>query len=104
MLINKIRRKKCKNGEVYKYLYIDKFLYSSLYINLDQNLISLIYFLYFRGNPFNFLERKTNNRFVNFFKPLVRLMRVGQFTYLFYRKKLLYNKTQDSFPTISTPK
>ncbi|PFH85606.1 hypothetical protein [Bacillus sp. AFS088145] len=96
MLTNKLGSKKLKKGKVYKYLYIDKFLYSSLYVHLDQNLLSLIYFLFFRGNPFNFLDRKTNSHFVNFFKPIVRLIRVGQFIYLIYRKKILYYKNQDS--------
>ncbi|WP_088070513.1 protein kinase family protein [Gottfriedia luciferensis] len=88
--------------EEWTYIYLDNFLYSSLYINLDQGLVSLMYFLYFYGKPFGFLERKTNRHFMNRFLPFVRLMRVLQFTYVFYRKKKIYKKSNSSFPILSS--
>jgi len=102
MLIKNILYKKHKQRNEYIYLFIDNFLYSSLYINLDHRLLSLMYFLFFQGKPFSFLERKTNSRVINCFVPLVRLIRVLEFTYLFYRKKYLYFKSHNSFPTITT--
>ncbi|MFF3022046.1 hypothetical protein ACFVRR_05210 [Gottfriedia sp. NPDC057948] len=88
--------------EEFRYIYVDNFLYSSLYINLDQSLISLIYFLFFKGKPFGFLERKTKIYIINFFLPIVRLIRVLQFTYLYKRKKNLNKKSPDLFPTLSS--
>ncbi|MFF2877274.1 hypothetical protein ACFVR2_13235 [Gottfriedia sp. NPDC057991] len=88
--------------EEFRYIFVDNFLYSSLYINLDQSLISLIYFLFFKGKPFGFLERKTKIHIINFFLPIVRLIRVLQFTYLYKRKKNLSKKSPDLFPTLSS--
>ncbi|MGE8204578.1 hypothetical protein ACQKP0_08435 [Heyndrickxia sp. NPDC080065] len=82
----------------YAYLLIDH----SLFINIDINLIDLIYYLLFMAKPFNFLERKTNNKLLNFFKPLVRIKRVLEFTYLFYRRRQLYYRSKDSLPIITS--
>jgi hypothetical protein len=88
--------------EEFRYIYVDNFLYSSLYINLDQSLISLIYFLFFKGKPFGFLERKSKIHIINLCLPIVRLIRVLQFTYLYKRKKKLNKKSPDLFPTLSS--
>ncbi|MFJ7728152.1 hypothetical protein ACIQXV_18645 [Neobacillus sp. NPDC097160] len=80
------------------YLLID----NSLYINLETNLLNLMYLLFFRAKPFTFLERKTTNKALNSFIPLVRLMRVLEFTYVFYRRRQIHYKSKDSFPTITT--
>jgi thiamine kinase-like enzyme len=82
----------------YTYLLID----NSIYINLNESLLNLIYLLLFRAKPFSFLERKTNIKVFNFFIPLVRIRRVFQFTYLFYRRKQLFVKSKDSIPAITT--
>ncbi|PEL07020.1 hypothetical protein [Bacillus sp. AFS017336] len=88
--------------EEFSYIYIDNFLYSSFYINLDQSLFCLIFFLFFRGKPFGFLERKTKKNIINFFLPVVRLIRVLQLTYLYNRKRKLNKRTPGFFPTISS--
>lgn len=88
--------------EEFTYIYIDNFLYNSLYINLDQRLIFLIYFLFFKGKPFGFLERETKIQFINFFRPIVRLLRVMEFTYLYNKKKRINKKTPGTFPTLSS--
>ncbi|MBS4179136.1 hypothetical protein [Lederbergia citrea] len=82
----------------YTYLLID----NSLYINVETNLINLMYFLFFRAKPFNFLERKTNSKVLNSFFPFVKFKRVMEFTYLFYRRKQIYSKSKDIFPTITS--
>ncbi|MEH7388128.1 hypothetical protein V7147_22425, partial [Bacillus sp. JJ1521] len=82
----------------YTYLLID----GSLYINLESNMLNLMYFLLFKAEPLTFFEKKTNSKVLNYFKPLVRLKRVLEFIYLFYRRKQIYSKSKDSFPAITT--
>ncbi|UPM54155.1 hypothetical protein [Gottfriedia acidiceleris] len=88
--------------EEFTYIYIDNFLYSSLYINLEQSLIGLIFFLFFKGKPFGFLERETKIGFINFFIPIVRLIRVLEFAYLYYKKKRINKVKPGTFPTLSS--
>jgi thiamine kinase-like enzyme len=82
----------------YTYLFID----NSLYINLEGSLLNIMFYLYFRAKPFKFLERKTNIKLLNLFVPIVRIIRVLQFTFLFMKKKHKYLKSKDSFLTITT--
>ncbi|MDE5413801.1 hypothetical protein [Alkalihalobacterium chitinilyticum] len=86
-----------KNKE-YTYLFVD----NSLYINLEQNIISLMIYLFFKGKPFNFLERKTNNIVLNQFVFLNRTFRVFEFIYLFNKKRRIHDKSNGIFPTITS--
>jgi thiamine kinase-like enzyme len=82
----------------YTYLFID----NSLYLNLNQRFLSLMYYLFFKSKSFNFLEKKTKSKLFNSFIHLVRIIRVLEIAYLYYRKKHMYKKSKDSFPTITT--
>ncbi|MBS4220173.1 hypothetical protein KHA96_17875 [Bacillus sp. FJAT-49711] len=96
MIISKT--KKCKEKKDYTYVFVDDLIY----INLDQGLLILMYYLFFKGKPLEFLERKTRNNVINCFLPLVRGLRVLQFTYLFYKKRRIYRKSEDSVRIITT--
>lgn len=80
------------------YLYIS----DSLYINLEINLIYLIYYFYFKAKPLIFLEYKTSSKIINLLVPRVRILRVAQLTIKFLINKYHYNKNKDSFRTITT--
>lgn len=99
MLIKKIMKNNHdKKERSYTYLFIRK----SFYINLDFSIIYFIYYFYFKAKPFKFLESKTRSKLINFFQPLVRLIRVFQFTYLFYQQKHLYYQDKDSYKTVTS--
>ncbi|XRG78450.1 hypothetical protein V5E38_22360 [Rossellomorea sp. GAMAL-10_SWC] len=102
MLNNKSSSKKQMQSKENTYIFIDNLQYRLLYIKLDQNIVSLIYYMLLRGKPFNFFTRKTRSRVLNFIKPLVCLIRVIEFIYLIYKKKYLLPGSQSSHPNIST--
>ncbi|MBS4198420.1 DUF1679 domain-containing protein [Bacillus sp. FJAT-49732] len=83
----------------YTYLLTDY----SLYINVESNVLNLMYFLFFRANSLNFHERKTNIKVLDNFVPLLRVWRVLEITYLFYRRRKIYKESKESFPSITTP-
>src|SRR5690625_852736 len=87
-----------KNNRNYSYILIRNFLY----INLDQRLMELFLILYFRTKPFSFFESKTALPILNYLPVfLIRIFRVLQFTYEFYKVKR-DPELRNSFPKITT--
>ncbi|PET76479.1 hypothetical protein CN514_02295 [Bacillus sp. AFS001701] len=78
------------------------FIRDSFYINLEINLISLIYYFYFKAKPLIFLEYKTSSKIINFLIPKVRILRVAQLTVKYLINKYQYYKNKDSIRTITT--
>lgn len=75
---------------------------NQLYINVEQGILKLYFFLLTMTKPFAIFERKSGSRILNLLPiTIIRAIRVLQFTFKFYNTK---KKFRESGYTISTVK
>ncbi|SDQ09979.1 hypothetical protein [Virgibacillus salinus] len=76
---------------------------NQLYINVEQGILKLCFFLFTMTKPFAIFERKSGIHIFNFLPiTVIRAIRVLQFTFNFYNKKKKFKESGNTISTVKT--